>query len=366
MQNITKASQVVRNILSQSPGGCGPSSTSTEIITGGRGLSSTATVAETPNLADVTEGAAVGAGGPGLSSGSTAIPFVSLDSDDVSGSSSLISPPSPNGYSRSPTSPMRSFTLASETVMTKMSDLIKHKGSHLGERSLEPLELRNMNESLWDIRENDEAFLHLATESTIYYIRPCYREVYSVLEEMFRGKKDIGDLKCCTCALITGTPGIGKSVFGLVLIKLIMQRPKPTLILYNPALSDDTEIFWQGRYFTATENHHHRQRMRVDTFSEVEKIRVAGVREGVAKLFGTVALGEPAAVDGSVADKLGKRAARGERREGFYQRSHRNRCFGSRPILFDDLARADVNDDVVDVWSGREHERQEDGHGFNL
>ena len=35
MQNTTKASQVVRNIFPQSPGGCGPSSTPTEIHSGG-------------------------------------------------------------------------------------------------------------------------------------------------------------------------------------------------------------------------------------------------------------------------------------------------------------------------------------------
>jgi hypothetical protein len=195
----------------------------------------------------------VGAGGLGLSSGSTAIPFVSLDSDDVSGSSSFSPPSSPNGYSCSNTSPMRSFTLASGTVMTKISDLIKHEGSYLVEKSRQFLKLRKMMESSWDIRENDEAFLHMAMDSTTYYIRPCYREVYSVLDEMFRGKKDVGNLERCTCALITGTPGIGKSVFGLVLIKLIMQRPKPTLILYNPAFSKRMEIFWQGRCFVATE-----------------------------------------------------------------------------------------------------------------
>ena len=97
---------------------------------------------------------------------------------------------------------------------------------------------------IWDIRENNEAFFDMTTHSTIYYIRPCYREVYIILDKMFRGKKDVS---------ITGIPGIGKSVFGLVLIKLIMQRPKPTLILCNPAIGNQTEIFWQGKYFVATE-----------------------------------------------------------------------------------------------------------------
>ena len=150
-------------------------------------------MAEIPNLADVTGDATVGAGGPGLSSGSTAIPFVFLDSDDLSGPDSLISPLSPDSYSCSNTSPMRSFTRASEIVLTKISDLIKHKRHYLTERSRGVLSLGKMNESLWDIRENDEIFLHMATDSTIYYIRPCYREVYSVLDDMFRGKKDGGD-----------------------------------------------------------------------------------------------------------------------------------------------------------------------------
>ena len=161
----------------------GPYSTPVEFITGSGGPS-TATVAESPNFADVTGGAAVAAGGLGLSSGSTAIPFASLDSNDISGSDSLTSP-SPNNYSCPNVSPMMSFTLASETVLTKISDIIKHKQLYLNERIRGLTNLRKMNESLWDIRENNEAFLQIATDSTIYYIRQCYREVYSILDEMF-------------------------------------------------------------------------------------------------------------------------------------------------------------------------------------
>ena len=43
------------------------------------------------------------------------------------------------------------------------------------------------------------------------YVRPCYRDLYQILHETWQGEKPrVKDPQ--HCALITGTPGIGKSI----------------------------------------------------------------------------------------------------------------------------------------------------------
>src|SRR5277367_2363239 len=52
------------------------------------------------------------------------------------------------------------------------------------------------------------------------------------------------------CVLITGTPGIRKSVFGKILCTVISQRSKPTLIFYQGVHASSPTLFWLGNVYT--------------------------------------------------------------------------------------------------------------------
>ena len=70
-------------------------------------------------------------------------------------------------------------------------------------------------------------------EEKTFYVRPCYQDVYQiVLHDTWQGKKPRPE-NPQHCVLITGIPGIGKSVFGKILCAVISQRPKPSLIFYQ-------------------------------------------------------------------------------------------------------------------------------------
>ena len=110
--------------------------------------------------------------------------------------------------------------------------------------------LEMMEKSRWDTRDNGDKFITTAEGVTDIYVRPCYEDLYRILDEQRRGVKQRGFGVPHQCALITGTPGIGKSVFGLVLAKFIMQREKPALIFYKHFHSGRyLEMFWQGSHY---------------------------------------------------------------------------------------------------------------------
>ena len=86
-----------------------------------------------------------------------------------------------------------------------------------------------------------------------FYIRPCYQDIYQILHDTWKGEKPRYE-EPQHCVLITGTPGIGKSVFGKILCAVISQRPKPSLIFYREVYQSYPTIFWQGKaYVTETE-----------------------------------------------------------------------------------------------------------------
>ena len=71
-------------------------------------------------------------------------------------------------------------------------------------------------------------------------------DVYSIMDQRWRGDKNPFSLNPRRCAFISGTPGIGKSTFGLVLVSLLMQRAKPVLLFYKSDTSSCTQALWQG------------------------------------------------------------------------------------------------------------------------
>ena len=82
-----------------------------------------------------------------------------------------------------------------------------------------------------------------------FYIRPCYQDVYQILHDTWKGEKPRYE-EPQHCVLITGTPGIGKSVFGKMLCAVISQRPKPSLIFYQGVHVSFPTLFWKGNAYT--------------------------------------------------------------------------------------------------------------------
>ena len=84
--------------------------------------------------------------------------------------------------------------------------------------------------------------------TSFIYVRPCYLDIYKILHEEWQGLKPTSPaLQRQRCAYITGTPGIGKSIFGLFLCKVLCGRSKPALIFYGASRpANFLHVFWQG------------------------------------------------------------------------------------------------------------------------
>ena len=100
--------------------------------------------------------------------------------------------------------------------------------------------------SEWKTDHNGARFLTSEHAKNSIYMRPCYMDVYSIMDKRWRGDKNPFPLNPRRCALISGTPGIGKSTFGLVLVTLLMQREKPVLLFYKSDTGSCTQALWQG------------------------------------------------------------------------------------------------------------------------
>jgi hypothetical protein len=64
------------------------------------------------------------------------------------------------------------------------------------------------------------------------FVRPSYQDIYQIVQEKWKDKKP-HSLDWQNCILISGTPGIGKSVFGEVLCAVVSQHEKPTLLFFG-------------------------------------------------------------------------------------------------------------------------------------
>lgn len=83
-----------------------------------------------------------------------------------------------------------------------------------------------------------------------YFVRPCYKEIYTILDDVHgrKGSKH-NKVKDSRHTFITGTPGIGKSIFGLVLCRMLCDREKQILLFYETE-DMSKSVFWDGRGYT--------------------------------------------------------------------------------------------------------------------
>lgn len=100
-----------------------------------------------------------------------------------------------------------------------------------------------MYESTWEVRGNDVEFI-ITPRGAYIDVRPCYQNLYSIFNERWRGGKEEG-FGITSSVFVTGTPGIGNSVFDCFLAKKLMQCLKPAIVLYKPLHSKFTKFFWQ-------------------------------------------------------------------------------------------------------------------------
>ena len=105
------------------------------------------------------------------------------------------------------------------------------------------------SDSQWSEVSNDR-FLKLhqpeLDDVPLVYVRPCYLDIYHSLSNMWQGSKSTTPTHRCA-AIITGTPGIGKSIGGRVICQMALNRQKPVLLLYSSSFRPgNVEIIWQS------------------------------------------------------------------------------------------------------------------------
>lgn len=180
--------------------------------------------------------------------------FVTIGGEQISGSNDLgaigieTPPTSPTldvpSIQNVPPEPSRDkpYTLAPHSVNMIINQLITKRGSDF---SPEDSELNNAIIGTC-VHDNGNEFLQLcAVRHEKLYVRPCYRDIYSILDAKWRGEVPL-PTRAKRCAFITGTPGIGKSVFIHFLANILMKRSKPVLLLYKDEGDGLTTLFWQG------------------------------------------------------------------------------------------------------------------------
>lgn len=86
-------------------------------------------------------------------------------------------------------------------------------------------------------------------ETIEYFVRPCYKDIYTILDDIGGTKGSPYNRKTDSrCTFITGTPGIGKSIFSLILCHMLCDRQKQTLLFFE-APHMPKSVFWDGRGF---------------------------------------------------------------------------------------------------------------------
>lgn len=110
-----------------------------------------------------------------------------------------------------------------------------------------------MLKGVWCGSEGEDRFLKIPSSNKNYLIRHTYLEIYAVLEALWRGDSGRESSEPVLSAFITGTPGIGKTVFGFMLAKLLVGRTKPALVFYRD-YDCGVEAFWQGKVMQITDS----------------------------------------------------------------------------------------------------------------
>jgi hypothetical protein len=253
MPDNTKARKSLRNSLPQSTGGPGSSSR----VTDANGI-------EDKVLGTSPKPTSVVTGGPGHSSRVTEAATMSqfslsnahFNNQRLPSPPASSSPSSPRSRSISPFTSeddsLRPYTIASSFITNQVAKIMQPmiREDKWRNNYQDSCHLGMVEKGRWETRENGDKFIITADGMTDIYVRSCYNDLYRIFDEKWRGVKKRGVGVARQCALITGTPGIGKSVFGLVLAKFIMQREKPALIFYKHFNSGQhVKMFWQGSHY---------------------------------------------------------------------------------------------------------------------
>ena len=141
------------------------------------------------------------------------------------------------------------YTQANPDIASKMEEILDNFRDRL-QAPFPYLVTEVINVRTWETFGGANFMTHLSGDDFPFYLRRCYEDIYQVLDERFKGKKQpYGQL--CPAVLVTGTPGIGKTVFGMLLSRMVMQRKKPAVLLwkelgYHPDLYT---LIWQGKVF---------------------------------------------------------------------------------------------------------------------
>ena len=180
------------------------------------------------------------------STSSLSLPFGSPDtasttSTDQQNLSRDVSPLDLNGEHI----PIEPLPMSSLTIQKTVDQILQNL-------SLKPWKhaiLELLTTSAWVDWEGTNFMTYTESGNTEYlYVRPCYRDLYQILHETWQGEKPhVRDPQ--HCALITGTPGIGKSIFGEMLCAVISQRPKATLLFYEDKETNGKVLIWQKKAF---------------------------------------------------------------------------------------------------------------------
>ena len=185
----------------------------------------------------------------GLSSKVTGSPGCLVGDPGGPGSSSRVTDDTMrSAASNMPVINKNSYTIASDDIKSVV------------ECGMAKLDIKKWQGSLWRMHQyftkvNDDGAEFLVNNSLDYdiYIRPSYMDIYELFDEKFRGTKSDIRTYGTSAASLTGTPGIGKTVFGIVLAKMVVNRQKPALVFYS-SKSENIELFWQGQTFRISES----------------------------------------------------------------------------------------------------------------
>jgi hypothetical protein len=145
-------------------------------------------------------------------------------------------------------------------LLSSLNTVVSDEVKSTVESKMAKLEVKKLKEQAWAIHQrstkaNDDGAKFLVHETLDYdiFVRPSYIDIYELLDEKFRGSKFDIRVEGATAALLTGTPGIGKTVFGLILTKIVANKKKPVLIFYCNK-PEKIELFWEGKTFKILES----------------------------------------------------------------------------------------------------------------
>jgi len=118
-------------------------------------------------------------------------------------------------------------------------------------RKVQSHQILDLFKGNWEVNEDGSQFISFANPECrdSFYVRQCYLDIYKVIEEKCQEPKS-DYRRDQNLILISGSPGVGKSCFGMLLCKLLMQRPKPALVFYqNIHRSGNLYFGWQNELY---------------------------------------------------------------------------------------------------------------------